>query len=280
MNKKVFLAVLASFIFGLLTAQTFKDIYQKSLPDNHKIDLPFLREADVIWSKRYVRVIDLREKANHALYYPVSTLADGRRSFMTIIIDEIKAGRLNVYDPLKAFNADSVVAPTTYADIEKSMGGGMIKKQIQDLNGGPARDTSYAETAKKDNVKQLRLYEEWFFDKKQSKLDVRILGICPIYFDVDAATGNLKPKPLFWLRYEDVREALSKYEVFNSNNDAQRISFDDVFIQRRFSSYIIAESNVYNDRFISEYLVGKEGMYEAERIKNDLFKFEHDLWEY
>jgi gliding motility associated protien GldN len=279
MNKKVLLAVVASFFFGLLTAQTFKDIYQKSLPENHKIDLASLREGDVIWSKRYVRVIDLREKANHALYYPVSTLADGRRSFVTIIMDEIKSGKLNVYDPLKAFNADSVVAPTTYADIEKSMGGGMVKKQVQDLNGGPARDTSYAETMKKDNVKQLRLYEEWFFDKKHSKLDVRILGICPIYFDVDA-TGNLKPKPLFWLRYDDVREALSKYEVFNSSNDAQRVSFDDVFVQRRFSSYIIAESNVYNDRYISEYLVGKEGMYEAERIKNELFKFEHDLWEY
>jgi gliding motility associated protien GldN len=279
MNKKVLLAVVASFFFGLLTAQTFKDIYQKSLPENHKIDLPFLREGDVIWSKRYVRVIDLREKANHALYYPTTSLPDGRRSFMTVIMDEIKAGRLNAYDPFKAFNTDSVLAPTTYADIEKSMGGGMIKTTVPDLNGGPPRDTTYAGTAAKDKVKQLRLYEEWFFDKKQSKLDVRILGICPIYFAVDA-TGNIKPNPLFWLRYEDVREALSKYEIFNSNNDAQRVSFDDLFLQRRFSSYIISESNVYDNRYISDYLVGKEGMYEAERIKNELFKFEHDLWEY
>jgi gliding motility associated protien GldN len=278
--NKTFLSALLAFLFaGMLNAQTFKDIYQKSLPENHKIELPFLREADVIWSKRYVRVIDLREKANHQLYYPVQSLADGRKSFMTIIMDEVKAGRLNVYDPLKAFNADSVVAPTTYAEVEKNMGGGMVKKTIQDLNGGPARDTTYPETAKKDAVKQLRLYEEWFFDKKQSKLDVRIIGICPIYFDVDA-TGNVKPKPLFWLRFDDVREALSKYEAFSSFNDAQRISFDNLFIQRRFSSYIIAESNVYNDRYINEYLVGREAMYEADRVKNELFKFEHDLWEY
>jgi gliding motility associated protien GldN len=279
MNKKVLFALSGVLFAGILNAQTFKDIYQKSIPENRKIGLPFLREADVIWSKRYVRVIDLREKANQLLYYPTTPTADGRRSFMTIIMDELKAGRLNAYDPLKAFNADSALAPTTYADIEKSMGGGMVKKSIQDLNTGLSRDTTLSETAKKESIKQLRIYEEWFFDKKQSKLDVRIIGICPIFFDVDQS-GNLKPKTLFWIRFEDVRDALAKYEIFNNTNDAQRISFDGLFIQRRFSSYIIAESNVYNDRYISDYLVGKEAMYEADRLKYDLFKFEHDLWEY
>ena len=31
---------------------------------------------------------------------------------------------------------------------------------------------------------------------------------------------------------------------------------------------------------ISEYQVGKNALFEAERIKNELFNFEHDLWEY
>jgi gliding motility associated protien GldN len=279
MNKKVLSAFLVLLFTGILNAQTFKDIYQKSLTDNHKIALPFLREADVIWSKRYVRVIDLREKANHPLYFPTNPTADGRKSFMSIIMDEIKSGRLNAYDPLKAFNADSVWAPTTYADIEKGMGGGWVKKSIPDLNGGPPRDSNLFETPKKENIKQLRLYEEWFFDKKQSKLDVRILGICPMFFGVDA-NGNIKQSQLFWIRFEDIREVLSKYEIFNTFNDAQRISFDDLFIQRRFSSFIIAESNVYTDRYISDYLVGKEAMFEADKLKNELFKFEHDLWEY
>ena len=51
-------------------------------------------------------------------------------------------------------------------------------------------------------------------------------------------------------------------------------------MQRRFSSYISGESNVYNDRPISDYTVGKDAMFEAERIKTELFNFEHDLWEY
>ncbi|HCU19984.1 MAG TPA: gliding motility protein GldN, partial [Bacteroidales bacterium] len=72
----------------------------------------------------------------------------------------------------------------------------------------------------------------------------------------------------------------SKQEVFVTSNDAQRISFDDLFMQRRFGSVIIGESNVQNDRFISDYQTGKYTLFEAERIKNELFNFEHDLWEY
>ena len=60
-------------------------------------------------------------------------------------------------------------------------------------------------------------------------------------------------KPLFWIRYDDLRDALAKQEVFLANNDAQRISFDDLFMQRRFGSVIFGESNVFDDRQINEY---------------------------
>jgi gliding motility associated protien GldN len=96
----------------------------------------------------------------------------------------------------------------------------------------------------------------------------------------DEQVGRAKKIGLFWIKFDDVRDALAKKEVFTSNNDAQRISFDDLFLQRRFEGVIVGESNVYNDRVIAEYQIGKSALYEAERIKNELFNFEHDLWEY
>ncbi|MBN2764205.1 MAG: hypothetical protein JXR41_14020, partial [Bacteroidales bacterium] len=69
-------------------------------------------------------------------------------------------------------------------------------------------------------------------------------------------------------------------EIFNRNNDAQRISFDDFFMQRRFNSYIFAESNVYDNRWINSYAIGEDALLEAEKIKDWLFNIEHDLWEY
>jgi len=269
------------FLFGLIAlfistsgfAQSFGDIYKKSIMDNEAIEYPFLREADVIWSQKLWRMVDLREKMNLPLYYPKTSRADGRMSLSNVILGELKSGALN------AFDVDDMNVSVTYSDIEMQMGATIDSMQVPTMSGG-LKDTVIVSESRPSEILQLLILEEWYFDKKHSKMDVRILGICPIRVFNDLDLGRISRRQLFWIRYEDFRDTFARHESYNRFNDAQRVSFDDLFMQRRFSSTIYAESNVYDDRQINQYKVGKDVLFESENIKRRLMEFEHDLWEY
>lgn len=86
--------------------------------------------------------------------------------------------------------------------------------------------------------------------------------------------------PAFWIYFPEARHILVNKEVTNRHNDATGLSYDDVFIQRMFSSYIVKESNP-DDLRIKDYTPDElERLLESERIKKSLMDYEQDLWSY
>lgn len=253
-----------------------KGLYDKGIKEKSPIPYSHLREADVMWSKRIWRNIDLRVKMNHPLYFPTSPIGD-RASLMSIILAEIKSGTVNAYDAF--VGGSDMTVKITQADIDEKMGASVDTTSIQ-IAPGQYKDTVTVTEPTPEDVKEIQVMEEWYFDKKHSRMDVRILGLMPIRHYFNNELGEYQKSRVCWIYYPDFRNTFANHEIFNPNNDAHRISFDDFFMQRRFSSIIIAESNVYDNRQINQYETGKEALIEAQRIKEVLFNREHDLWEY
>lgn len=282
MKRIVFLLLAVFSLNGLIkiNAQVLDGIYDKEhVPSRRPVPYYFIREADIMWSKRVWRIIDLREKMNHPLYYPTVKIGD-RMSLIDLFIYGIKNEGLVAYKS----NDDRFSAPMTTQDLELAFGAKTDTTYIEDPETGMQKPVIIEGQINSYEVKQYKLKEEWYFDRQRSYLDVRIIGICPIrFYTKGTGTGTeteIRKAEVFWIYYPEARRILANHEVFNPSNDAERKTFDDIFFKRRFSSFAIQESNVYDDRTVSLYRQGIHAMQEAERIKDMLFKTEIDLWEY
>ncbi len=249
---------------------------KEHIAEKKYIPYTYVREADVLWSKTIWRIIDLREKINHPLYYP-TRLIDGRMSLGMVIYDAIANGDLRVYSS----NTDNeFTLLLDKSEVDRTLGAGTDTTEMEDPETGELRTIVMSNEFSSDVIKKYLLKEVWYFDKKHTRMDVRIIGICPIVEMMNAEGNRLDQKLTFWVYFPELRPFLVSHEVYNTKNDAQRESFDDLFAQRQFGSYIYKESNVYNNRTISDYTQGMESTMEAERIRQELFIKEHDMWEF
>jgi gliding motility associated protien GldN len=256
------------------------DVYKREtiIPERKPVPYSYIREADVMWAKDVWRTIDLRQRQNMSLRYPLEgTMSDGERySLFGLLMEGIKTEEITPYEfnPINGWK-DPFSKTTTLEQIYLLSGGDTI----------PDSEGNFLEVRQGNNyVMQFQLQEQWFFDKQHSVMKVRIVALAPVYYNYFDEFGDRLPAPRyqipFVVSFPQCRRLFATHSVYNPNNDAQSISFDDLFIQRRFASTIIAESNVYGNRLLSTYKLGQDVLLEAEKIKQDLFIMEHDLWEY
>jgi len=243
--------------------------------DKNPIAYPWIRNADYIWEKRVWRIIDMREKMNQPMYYP-EVPHNNWRSLMTLIMDSFRTTEITAYDATST--TDEFILPFTYKEFLESynrVDTVMLPSTTPPYDPVP---TPVTRTFDLKDVKKIKIKEDWFFDKQRSMLEVRIIGICPI-MDMINPDGSVSAKSLFWIYFPEIRPILVKNDVFNRFNGAAKLTYDDFFWKRMFSSYIYKVDNQY-DRRISEYASGIDAILESERIKEDLFNFEQQLWEY
>jgi gliding motility associated protien GldN len=228
---------------------------------------PYVREADILWEKRIWRELDTREKMNLAFRTP--------EPLINLLIEAIYAGELTAYSTID----DKFTTPLSIAEIDELLAASdtieVMHPETYEITFKVVKNELNS-----DDIIKYRIKEVWYFDSKYSTLKVRILGIAPIRYVYDNRQNFLYEQPLFWIYYPHARPILHRQRVFMpGGNDNSLVSWYNLFEMRFFSSFIVKESNIH-DRRLQDYLSGRDLLIEAERIKQEIFNFEQDLWSY
>ncbi|PIF33057.1 protein involved in gliding motility GldN [Flavobacterium sp. 9] len=306
---------------NLLNAKTADQIGQKNaaqlIADNDKpLAYGYIDDRDVLMGKMVWEIIDLNEKINFPLYFPVDTanIGSDRRSLYDILTKGIRTGKItevysdsyfNTKKTLKDIQGALSRIDTTdagrelinqYPDdyrthvVKKKVVTGTGKKKVVtyvDQTVGATRTVPAEYILKQDltaaDVTQYKIKGYWYFDKRMSELKYRLLGICPVTPDVYTMNSDEKDFiELFWVFFPNARDVLNQGKAFNDSNSAIPISFDQVLNSRRFNAIIYKEENMYGDREIKDYMKNnaQNQLLESERVKEKIRNFEEDMWNY
>jgi gliding motility associated protien GldN len=255
------------------------------------------------------RIIDLRIKQNYQLYTPVSSDDPVYASLFRTMLRGIEDGmpiyrKSSVMGDIKPyFNVEKVknteiplllktqgydeaiVMDSTEADIAKSSY--MLLNYDSVADKWSFKSYAYDDFAR--NTIKYMIQEVIFFDKHYSRMYSKILAIAPLW--ANAAEGMSEDTPimealyqqlLFWVPFDAFRPYMAKQYIIpkGNDNDSKRVTFDDFFMQKEYSSYLVGVNNIYS-RMIPEIGTTYEEMQrEQERIETELLNVEQDLWEY
>lgn len=281
---------------NLLNAKTPSEIGNKTAAqlesDNDKpLEYGYVHDRDVLMGKTIWEYVDLDERINFPLYYPIDTanIGSDRRSLFDVLIKGIKTGQITEVYSDEYFNTKRTLKDISsvfrYTDTIPS-GYDEINNYYDDYKSGrKVLDPQYINVTDlgAQDVSAYKIKGYWYFDKRQGEMKYRLLAICPVAPEArDIGKENPDVIDIFWVYFPDARNLLHEWKAFNNENSAMPITFDHLLNSRRFNGMIYKEENVFGDREIKEYMKDNalNQLLESERVKEKIRNFEQDMWNY
>ena len=256
----------------------------------------FHRRNDIIWYRVVYRVIDMRDRQNHRLYFPVRPDHPRYRNLFQVIMEAVINDGLTVYERGMEFKP-TFDRPLTMEDLRSNL---QLRVESEfdenaylieiDALGTPRLNNANFAFYMRDQLKFV-IQEIVFFNKRTSRMYTSILSIAPLYSahphrqEANAALA-FHTSILFWVPFQTLRPFLARQHVINVANQAQRLTFDDFFALRMFSSYIVADDNTFGrslldyEGVIDEARFGQFLRDRQRRIETEIMNLEQDLWEW
>lgn len=285
------LLILTQFSFAqsnILNAKNVDEIGKKTQSeiqkDNDKpLDYGYVGDRDILMGRIVWEIIDLDERVNFPLYYPVEEdLGSDRIALFEVLARGMESGKITEVfadsyftskKTLKEIQNARVFIDTTNVGREQLFAEGKVDPQyIDEYKIEPYHVSDY------------KIKGMWYFDKRQGEMKYRLLGLCPVTPDVFTLNNPdaMEYIELFWVFYPNVRDELHKHKAFNERNPQMSLTFDHILNARRFNARIYKEQNVMADREVAAYMRENalNQLLEGDRIREKIRNFEIDMWNY
>jgi gliding motility associated protien GldN len=277
------MAVNAQSIIDAEDGRNPNDFYQKEIiVGKHAMPYPHLRGSDIVWKMLVYRQIDLNENFNQFFYYPIEQGKNeqGRINLVNLIMNAAANGEFDIYED------DDMKVPQEWSKALTNLQGRQLKVRYGEEDEFGDQEV-FNDTIPEDfdpaTARLIKLKEYWYIDKQDSRQKVRITGLAFRFAKNILRSGESEEvnEWSFWVPMNDmrVRQVLVNANAYDEHNDVAERTYDDIFIQRYFDSYITRESNKYN-REITQYLTGEDAILESQMIEDKIFDIENDMWEY
>ncbi len=269
----------------ILPGQTNKLMGKKALP------LPYYQEQDEHWSTVIYRMVNLKEGMNRGLYLP-ETPTRNRKNLITLLLEGIDSGKFKAYNPDLGEGSEFAEVLTPEA-LNTRLGAATKVIDVADEQGNIVQQTEKRDRQLSE-ITYLMVMEYWWFDRRVSELKVKVVGLCPIreyqregvitdtysLMEEELSESDMLKQQAFWVYYPHIRESLAQYPVYSGGNNAQQLSFDDLFLQHRFTGYIYSELNRLQAANGTQILNETDRQRISEQVENAIFNMEQDMWEY
>ena len=263
-----------------------------------------VRESDHFWRKRIVNRISLEEKINRPLvhhesaYYGTDGEYPEKNGLIMSLINGLKQGKYLAYHPedwsktmsyqeleerMKEFEL-ALVGEDNWGDDDEpfeeiedefsTSGDRLTEDEWAFVSAGEDETEVVSQTPVEVPIQidysayeqVIHMAEDWIFDKGRSELKKSIAFFEIIWVD---PTGVLPEKVLGRFKWKEVEEQLDQTQWKNRFNDGHTRSMKEIFVLRLFHGFMI---NVGGEPVAD--------LMEAERHRQKLIEFEHNLWSY
>lgn len=234
------------------------------------VDVP----EDPTWRRDIYRSIDLTKDENAALYYPVEPQG-GNMNLFTLLFKLLNTGKIPAYE----YQLDGI---ENFQQSNRMHFKDMLERQniFYEVEGNSIKvaqgDIPSAE------VLSYYVKESSYYDQNTATYHSRIVALCPVLHrsaDEFSYSSDVQKRPLFWVKYDDVKTYLSGQEVMTSNlNNAARMSMDDFFSTNHYKGEIYMTTNMQN-KSLQQYCATDSLLKkEQDRIEKEMTDFEAHIW--